>query len=781
MKENEQLKNIPEELKLEALFCAWKYVKNDQGDIIKKPFNVINNYGARSNDASTFVSYPTLCRYLDEYLNYDINGKQLGGAGLGIFKGYSAIDIDHCVDENGINELAQDIINTCKSYTEYSPSKTGIRIIFKTYTKLDKNFYYINNSKRGLEIYISDNTNKFVTLTGNKIGQYNDINTINLQPILDKYMKRENLVLPSESFNFDNNITISINDALDRDNRLNMLWYNNAPGSHSNESELDMSLACKLAFYCNGDFNKTMQTFMSSPYFASKDQLHQNKWNGVYGTNTINQAINFVGTHSINNNLPIQTQQPKLPAQPINYGLNDTGNAHRFADNFGLDIHYNVENEKWMIWNGKYWEYDVFGKIRDYVDVLANEMRKEMRNEDNEATRKLIASNINHIQNNSGKKALLEECQHIGDIPVLNSQFDNDKFLICANNMVYDLENAQVLPHKKEYMMSQCLNCDIDLQNEPTRWIQFLNEIFENDKDMINYVRKVWAYCMSGSTREQSMWIFYGDGNNGKSLALEIISEIMGGYGNTSRPELLVDTKNSNTSSEEIARLKGKRTIFMEEIKDGDRMNESLVKQLTSGVGKMTGRFLYGNTFELTVIGKILMASNYKPKIKGIDKGIWRRVKLIPLYKDFTATIDKDLRDKLIKELPQIAGWLVKGFELYKQEGLIEPNKVKNETKEYKEESDIVQTWLNENCEFGPAKTHWSRASELFEDFVLWCKHNQENILTQTAFGRNMGKKFKRLTYSTGKVYVGVKLRLQPDDIKRKVMYDTIDIDKTNI
>ena len=36
---------------------------------------------------------------------------------------------------------------------------------------------------------------------------------------------------------------------------------------------------------------------------------------------------------------------------------------------------------------------------------------------------------------------------------------------------------------------------------------------------MINYNRKVWAYCLSGSTREQQMWIYYGDGNNGKSLA----------------------------------------------------------------------------------------------------------------------------------------------------------------------------------------------------------------------------------------------------------------------
>ena len=58
---------------------------------------------------------------------------------------------------------------------------------------------------------------------------------------------------------------------------------------------------------------------------------------------------------------------------------------------------------------------------------------------------------------------------------------------------------------------------------------------------------------------------------------------------------------------------------------------------------------------------------------------------------------------------------------------------------------------------------------------------NMENVLTQTAFGRNMGKKFKRLTYSTGKVYTGIKLRIKPDDASKKVAYDMIDIDEEKI
>lgn len=747
--------NIPEELKIDGLWCAWKLTEKG-----KEPFNTANDRHAKSNDKSTFNSYFSVLKALDRYYKVDEKGKQLGGLGLGVFNGFSAIDIDHCVENGILSPLAIEIIKYCNSYTELSPSGTGVRIIFKTNTKIDKENYYINNAKLGVEIYISDNTNKFVSITGNKISTTNAVNNVDLTELINKYMKKQNNAITPVNVR---KINISIDEAINKDKKLNKLWNSVAPGSHANESELDASLCCKLAFYLNNDINAIKQAFEQSPYYLSKDEVHKRKWNTVYSVNTIKGALRYANANN------------------KTYALNDVGNAHRFANKFHNNVRYNIDNEMWMLWNKRFWEYDVKGKIRDFVDLLAKDMCEELKNEEDETKRKLIASNINKIQNNAGKKALLEECEHIDDIPVLNSDFDKDKYIICANNMMFDLQNGTPIDFDRNYMISQTITCDIDLEHEPTRWLKFLDEIFEGDKEMINYTRKVLAYALSGSTREQCMWIFYGDGNNGKSLMLEILNELMGSYGITARPELLVDARNANTSQEEIARLKGKRAIFMEEIKDGDRMNESLVKQLTSGVGKMTGRFLYGNTFELTVIGKILMASNYKPKIKGIDKGIWRRIKLVPLNRDFTAVADKDLRDKLIAELPQIAGWLCKGFKLYIDEGLNEPRKVFEQTKEYKEESDIVQTWVNENCEIGAPATHWCKASELFEDFVLWCKKNQENILTQTAFGRNMGKKFKRLSYSTGKVYVGVKLRPIPEDIKRKVQYDIIDIDKEKI
>ena len=44
---------------------------------------------------------------------------------------FVGIDIDHCIQEGALTSLAEDVIETVNSYTEYSPSGDGIHIIAK--------------------------------------------------------------------------------------------------------------------------------------------------------------------------------------------------------------------------------------------------------------------------------------------------------------------------------------------------------------------------------------------------------------------------------------------------------------------------------------------------------------------------------------------------------------------------------------------------------------------------------------------------------------------------
>ena len=169
---------LPKELRDNGVFCLWKYEERD-GNMTKVLYQINGKHGDSTNKR-TFSDFRLVVNALTGY----------DGLGMGVFDSYCAIDIDHCVAGGKLTSMAQDIVDTMNSYTELSPSGTGVHIIFKasglTY---DKSRYYINNRKIGLEVYVTGMTNRFVTLTGNAIRECCvEERSDEVMTVLEKYM-----------------------------------------------------------------------------------------------------------------------------------------------------------------------------------------------------------------------------------------------------------------------------------------------------------------------------------------------------------------------------------------------------------------------------------------------------------------------------------------------------------------------------------------------------------------------------------------------------------------
>jgi putative DNA primase/helicase len=201
--------------------------------------------------------------------------------------------------------------------------------------------------------------------------------------------------------------------------------------------------------------------------------------------------------------------------------------------------------------------------------------------------------------------------------------------------------------------------------------------------DVINFLQTASGWAITGNTEEQTMFILYGSGANGKTTFLNTILSILGDYG-TATPTETFMRKTGDQITNDIARLRGTRFVTTTEAEQGRRLSEPLIKKIT-GNDQMTARFLYGEFFNFVPTFKIFMATNHKPVIKGTDYGIWRRIKLIP----FTTRIpeekqDRRLEEKLKAEASGILNWLLEGTARWKREGLIAPATILNATNEYR-------------------------------------------------------------------------------------------------
>ena len=126
--------SIPQSLKGNEPFCLWR---NEGGR--KIPYQ-INGQRAAASDPSTFAPYEDVMDCFDS--SYD---------GIGVLTiTFTKIDIDECVKDGVLSPLADEIVKTIDSYTELSPSGTGIHIICYTPgIDFDRNRYYFNNRKYG--------------------------------------------------------------------------------------------------------------------------------------------------------------------------------------------------------------------------------------------------------------------------------------------------------------------------------------------------------------------------------------------------------------------------------------------------------------------------------------------------------------------------------------------------------------------------------------------------------------------------------------------------------
>jgi putative DNA primase/helicase len=161
-------------------------------------------------------------------------------------------------------------------------------------------------------------------------------------------------------------------------------------------------------------------------------------------------------------------------------------------------------------------------------------------------------------------------------------------------------------------------------------------------------------------------------------------------------------------------------------------LDETVIKQLTGG-DSISARFLYGEHFEFTPQFKIWLGTNHKPTIRGRDEGIWRRIKVIPFIVSIPLEQqDHNLRDKLKQEASGILNWALEGLAQWQAKGLDEPELVKDATKEYRTDQDVLAHFIASECIEGANEE--SPAHDLYQAYKKWAEETNEYVMNERGF-----------------------------------------------
>ncbi|MFN0135531.1 MAG: phage/plasmid primase, P4 family [Phycisphaerae bacterium] len=400
--------------------------------------------------------------------------------------------------------------------------------------------------------------------------------------------------------------------------------------------------------------------------------------------------------------------------------VTDMGNAARLVLRHGDSIRYSHPHKKWYVWDGRRWQQDHRGKIVLRSKSVALSIFDEAKAADSDERRKRLADWGVASQTRDRLNAMATLAQP--DVAIEPSEMDRDPWAFNCLNGTIDLRTGLLRPHRREDLITKLAEVHFDPDAKAPLFAAFLERALGGDQELITFIQRLFGHCLTADVREQYLFVFHGEGGNGKNVLLDTISAIMGDYAAEAPPDLVTTRRNPEHPTE-IANLMGQRLVVASETEHGSELRTQLIKRLT-GNAWLKARLMRKDFFQFERTHKLILVTNNRPVLREDTEAVWRRIRLVP----FNVVVpleerDPELLQKLKQESSGILAWMVRGCQDWIAHGLAAPHAVMAATSEYRSNSSGIQAFIEQHCVLDP--NAWSSAESLCARYLSWCARNR--------------------------------------------------------
>ena len=704
---------------------------NGLGKRRKIPYHPTEDRRASVTDPSSWGTFETCLAHVGTH----------GTDGIGLVVGTDDL---LCIDLDGVRNSvtgviaaeAVAIIERFNSYAEVSPSGTGVHIWVRGHLPFGG-----KNDGRGHEIYGKD---RFIAMTGVGVPGF-DGEPQERQGEIDRFVAefftRGTDINPGEDFEVDDESysTIPVTERIAQARRF-------------------LSTVEPAVEGQDGD----LQTFTTVVNVIRGFNLDCPEGHTLISEFNAGKCIPPWPHQDIQRKIGIARKDGRLPWGCLlrpRFRLSDTGNAARLAALCGSDLRYCREDGTFLVFERGRWAAKKPDRVLAMTKKVIADLWGDVAELPDGDLKALVRRHAVKTESRVARKAMIDLVMAEPGIALSLADLDRDPWLLNVKNGTLDLRTGKLRCFDRDDLVTKQSTVSWNPAARCPRFLQFLDEIFLGDQDLIGFIKRVIGYILTGDVSEQVLFFFYGTGRNGKTTLVEIILALLGEFGIQAAPEILSLRKGEPHPTEQ-ADLFGVRLAAAQEVKEGGSWDERAIKALTGG-DTVRARRMRQDFFEFSPTHKFIVCANHKPVVKGVDLGIWRRIKMVPLKATIPAEkCDAKLPEKLRAELPGILNWAIEGCQEWQKGGLASPPEVEAATSRYKAENDLVGRFLDDECEMIPSVREDS--SRLYRAFLGWCKDSGEDPPSARAFGERLDERGHKQKKTGGVKYrMGVRM-IQP-------------------
>jgi len=412
------------------------------------------------------------------------------------------------------------------------------------------------------------------------------------------------------------------------------------------------------------------------------------------------------------------------------------------------------------------------------LDLTTNDQNDDKGENKKKSRLQKILGIVEKLSSVSYRNNIMTEARHRFFDNTFLEKLDQNSYLLCFNNGVFDFKEKRFRKGLPEDCISLCTNIDyIEIDKKRDARIideinDFMHKLFYVDKELERYMWDHLASSLLGVSSNQTFNMYYGkEGANGKSKLTKLMAKVLGAYkGDGSTALITGDKVKLGGTCTELLEMKGVRFTVMQEPTKGEKLNEGMMKLLTSREDIIQVRGLYqSETVRFYPQFNLVICCNELLKIASNDGGTWRRIRIVPFLSKFVDEpvtndpnnpyqfkIDPHLEEKLDSWKEVFASMLVERLCSLPDGGKVKDCAiVLTESNKYRAKEDHISQFINDKIVREPNGK--IKKTELNSEFTLWYQstYGTRNGPNQKEVHEYMDKMFGKIANG---VWKGVKI-----------------------
>lgn len=407
----------------------------------------------------------------------------------------------------------------------------------------------------------------------------------------------------------------------------------------------------------------------------------------------------------------------------------DADNADRLARALDGRALYDPDTSTWYAFNGASWIVDPSALRVEKIAVEVLSQVKTSLRETGASPRAAAA-----LLSQRSVRSAIDACRREPNLWANATCWDTDPDLLACPNGTLNLRTGEFGRAKPEHRCRRVAGVEHVPGAQAHRWVRFIDEVTGGDRELATYLKRFAGYALLGRESESAVHISYGSGANGKSIFFDAMAKAMGTYACTLGGGALLAVRDNGGDKPraDLVQLPGARLAVANELPRDARLDERLLKSLASGgTDSITVRGMYQRTpITFRSAASVAIVTNHRPMIESSDAGIWRRLRVVPWDQAFVAAddvrspnqraADPNVETDIGMEIHGVLQWIIEGAKDYLDSGLPLCDAVRDATAAYRDECDIVGSFVRWACDLSPE--YETPTSQLYTAFVAWAR-----------------------------------------------------------